>query len=163
MLGLRRRKEPTAGEADAQTLMNAMMDFARDRLKAGSGFAPFGGSLGRDGTVAMTAERADQPEAAPEPKTARELAEEAAEQLRYRIAGGGIRAAAVASDVQFGKRDTGEMREAVQLHIEHQDGYCVDIFVPYRLRGPRWGGKGKRRVRWSHPVGQESSRMLWSG
>jgi hypothetical protein len=159
MLGLAARKDRSAGERDAQMLMNVVMDEAQARLRERGRFAPFAACVDAGGQVELMAGAASSAE-----RTAREIVEALEDALRERIRNHGLRSGAVASDVQFGKRNSGELREAVQLHIEHEDGYCVDIYVPYRLRKQRWGrGGGRLRVRWSHPVGQQGTPRFWSG
>jgi hypothetical protein len=151
-------REPTLKElnADAQTLMNTLMDEAQVRLKAEGVFPPFGAWLAAEGAPSLL--RRDEDAAMP----ARERAERLAADLGSRVSGGGVRAAATAADVRFGKAGWGEMANAVRLHIEHQDGYCADIFVPYKIRNSwRQRPGAQNRVHFSHPVAQESDRRFW--
>lgn len=144
-----------AGE-DLQRLMNALMNVAEPRLKQAGGFAPFAASLDMDGAANVFTEYAGNTEL-----PAREIVARLTETLQQSISGKAVRAVAIAADVQFGRREAGDWRNAAELHIEHESGYCVDIFVPYRVR-KGWRKNAGWRVRFSHPVGQESIPKIWS-
>jgi hypothetical protein len=178
------RKEPTLKELnrDAQVLMNFLMDEAQRRLKAQGGFQPFAAAMAAEGTLSLLA--GEHPAETP----ARVIAERLTAQLRSLMEAGiesatqagckagGMRAAGLAADVSFGKQNSGERSDAVRLHIEHRDGYCADIFVPYKIRtsrrnpdalhrnaqnGDAQNRDAQNRVRFSHPVAQESDRRFW--
>jgi hypothetical protein len=143
--------------AEAQTLMNTLMDEAQARLKAEGGFPPFAAWLGAEDAPSLL--RRDEEAGMP----AREIVERLTGDLRSKADNGGVRVAALAADVRFGKAGSGDLENAVRLHIEHQDGYCADIFVPYKIRNswrPRPGAQN--RVHFSHPVAQESERRFWT-
>jgi len=168
------RKEPTLKElnADAQVLMNFLMDEAQARLKAQGGFQPFAASMPDEGPLSLLA--GEHPAETP----ARVMGERLTAQLRSLVEAGieggleagsqtgSMRAAGLAADVSFGKRTSGERADAVRLHIEHRDGYCADIFVPYKIRNSRRrpdvrNRDAQNRVRFRHPVAQESDRRFW--
>jgi hypothetical protein len=191
------RKEPTLKElnSDAQVLMNFLMNEAQGRLKAQGGFQPFAAAMAEQGTLSLLA--GEHPAETP----ARVMAERLTAQLRSLIESGmetgiearieiriktgseagGMRAAGLAADVSFGKQNSGERADAVRLHIEHRNGYCADIFVPYKIRTSRrnpdalnrdsqnrdaqnrdaQNRDAQNRVRFSHPVAQESDRRFW--
>jgi hypothetical protein len=174
------RKEPTLKElnSDAQVLMNFLMNEAQGRLKAQGGFQPFAAAMAEQGTLSLVA--GEHPAETP----ARVMAERLTAQLRSLIESGmeagseagGMRAAGLAADVSFGKQNSGERADAVRLHIEHRNGYCADIFVPYKIRTSRrnpdalnrdsqnrdaQNRDAQNRVRFSHPVAQESDRRFW--
>jgi hypothetical protein len=135
--------------------MNTLMDEAQTQLKAEGGFPPFGAWLAEDTPSLL---RSDADAGVP----ARDIVERLTADLRSKAGEVGVRAAATAADVRFGKMGSGELANAVRLHIEHQDGYCADIFVPYKIRNswrPRPGAQS--RVHFSHPVAQESDRRFW--
>lgn len=135
--------------------MNFLMDEAQARLKARGGFQPFGASMSERGALSLLG-REDSPG-----MPARAIAERLAAQLRAMGDAGGIRAAGLAADVRFGKQGSGELADAVRLHLEHRDGYCADIFVPYKIRNRRRKPDAPHRIRFSHPVAQESDRSFW--
>jgi hypothetical protein len=168
------------------------MDEAQGRLKAQGGFEPFAAVMAEQGTLSLLA--GEHPADTP----ARVMAERLTAQLRSLMEAGmmeagmmeagiesgtqagseagGMRAAGLAADVRFGKQNSGERSDAVRLHIEHRDGYCADIFVPYKIRTSRrnpdaqnqdaqnrdaQNRDAQNRVRFSHPVAQESDRRFW--
>ncbi len=145
-----------AGNQETQQLMNLLMNFAQQQLRDQGAFAPFAGWLDRDGAAMLDSSQGGNTEL-----SARDLVTQLTESMRTRVAAGSARAAAVAASVQFSKRGADEFRNAVELHIEHESGYCVDIFVPYRVRRG-WRRNAGWRVRFSHPVGQESTQRLFS-
>ncbi len=155
------RREPTLKElnSEAQTLMNFLMDKAQERLKSLGGFRPFGASMAEDGVVSLMTGQEIGQEAAEMPAGA--MVERLTGRLRAMSETGGLRAAGLAADMRFGKQDSGELADAVRLHIEHRDGYCADIFVPYKIRSSRRKPAVPRRLRFSHPVAQESDRRFW--
>ncbi|HEY3988736.1 MAG TPA: hypothetical protein VGM02_05510 [Acidobacteriaceae bacterium] len=66
-------------------------------------------------------------------------------------------AALLMAPVFYGRSGSGERSTAVRLHVETREGYCADIFMPYRIRtGWRRRGRPPNRVHFSHPVAQES-------
>jgi hypothetical protein len=174
------RKEPMLKElnSDAQVLMNFLMDEAQGRLKAQGGFQPFAAAMAEQGTLSLLA--GEHPADTP----ARVMAERLTAQLRSLMEAGmmepgiesgtragSMRAAGLAADVSFGKQNSDERSDAVRLHIEHRDGYCAEIFVPYKIRTSRrnpdalnrdaQNRDAQNRVRFSHPVAQESDRRFW--
>jgi hypothetical protein len=173
------RKEPTLKElnSDAQVLMNFLMNEAQGRLKAQGGFQPFAAAMAEEGALSLLA--GEHPAEIP----ARVMAERLTAQLQSLIESGmeagseagsevaGMRAAGLAADVSFGKQNSGERADAVRLHIEHRNGYCADIFVPYKIRTSTrnpdtlnrdaQNRDAQNRVRFSHPVAQESDRRFW--
>ncbi len=141
---------------DAQQLMNLLMNVAQQHLKEQGIFAPLAGWLEPAG-----AEKVEQADSARIHDPVREMLARLTDALRQRVASGQARAAATASSVHFGKRGSEDWRDAVELHIEHESGYCVDIFLPYRVR-KGWRKSAGWRVRFSHPVGQESSQRFFT-
>jgi hypothetical protein len=136
--------------------MNSLMNAAEPLLRRIGGFAPFAATLDRSGGVTLYPEYAETRDL-----PTREIVERLNKMLYKHANKGEARALALAADVQFGKADSGEWRNAVRLHIEHVSGYCVDIFVPYRVK-KGWRGK-EWRTRFSHPVGQESALNIFTG
>ncbi|HEY1577227.1 MAG TPA: hypothetical protein VGF82_09180 [Terracidiphilus sp.] len=77
--------------------------------------------------------------------------------LRLLWQAGSVTAAILAAPVLYGRGGSGERSPAVRLHIEAVDGYCVDIFMPYRIRSAwRRSPSARNRVHFSHPVAQQS-------
>ena len=63
----------------------------------------------------------------------------------------------LAAPVLYGRHGSGERSEAVRLHVETVNDYCVDILMPYRVRAAsRWRSGHANRVHFTHPVAQES-------
>ena len=146
---------------DAQTLMNVLMNQVQEQLRREGAFLPAAASLDRAGLAAIVPSAASAP-----PEDAAGLVQRLRATLRTRAAAGKLCAGAIAADVRFGERGSDERRDAVQLHIEHERGYCVDIYLPYRRRRrstwwPRRRAAAEWRVHFSHPVAQEGTPTIW--
>ena len=115
---------------DANELLRAAVGYARRMLRKYGEFAPFGFSLdAAHELVNETAPRTDMPA---DPAFLLDLLHE---QLAERAAKKEIVAAAATVNVGLGKASTEGFTDALLVEIEHQDGYCVKAFVPYRMAG----------------------------
>ena len=143
----------------SQMLINALMVYADGALKTHAGFNPIGAVLDRSGGTTLLHEYARREE-----MPAQLVTELLTAALRDHVAGGQLAAAALASMVLFGKRGSDERATAVQVHVEQSDGYCADIFMPYRIRGGMFRRRSdKVRLRFGQPVAQESTQQFWKG
>ncbi len=143
--------------ADSQTLINLLMTFADEALKVKGSFNPISATMNRQGETALNTEYAMREEL-----RARDVAATLTAGILERLRRGEVRTAAIAAMVLYGKSDSDERSTAVQVHVEQEDGYCADVFMPYRIRG----GMLRRprdtvRVRFSQPVAQESVRVFF--
>lgn len=137
---------------EVQLLVNAVMSWAEAQLKTN----------GRIPAATVWLPRNNpQPEfrtleAAEEFSIARQedmLAAELAEPWRRNE----LTATLFAAPVLYRRKGSEEKSEAVRLHIEASDNYCVDILMPYRIRpASRWRRSAGNRVHFTHPVAQES-------
>jgi hypothetical protein len=146
--------EPIRDQANA--LLNTAMTYAREMLKKEGEFAPFAATLDTRGRldVAPCPEELAGAEASGQVEFVR------AELLR-RAAAGELEAAAVAVNVEARRQVEGGFQDAVRVEIEHQDGYCAVILVPYRLSGGHLGGLVPRKIEFSKSMSQPGARWLW--
>jgi hypothetical protein len=136
---------------EVQLLVNTVMEWAENKLR---------------NVAHIPAAAAWLPQSSAEPQfraataDGLSLAEQESDLLRsleWMWQGGELAAVLLAAPVLYGRGSSGERSEAIRLHVEAAQGYCADIFMPYRIRAAsRWRGRAQNRVHFSHPVAQES-------
>ena len=141
---------------DANDVLNASVSYAKRMLRKYGEFAPFGHRMNRDGDVAI--EVVAQHDMPPEPAMLLDLLYQ---QLAERAKKGLLLAAATASNVTLGKPSSEGYTDAVMVEIEHESGYCVRAFVPYRITGGQLHGVFPRVVRFGVMRTQEGAPRLF--
>ena len=122
--------EDTQIRDDANELLNISVNYARRMLRRYGEFGPFAFSLNlKRELVNETTPRKDLP---PDPALLLDLLQE---QLAERSHQKEIIAASTAVNVTLGKPSAEGFTDALLVEIEHQSGYCVKAFVPYRIGG----------------------------
>src|SRR5689334_25220904 len=116
--------------------MNDGIVFAEHMLAEHGEFYPFGRTLTTDGRIQVVGAQASTDH----PKS-QELIDMLLQAFRTGAQAGEHRAIALFFDVRVQHPGTREKVDAVQVGVEHRDGYCADVFFPYTLeRGtPRFG------------------------
>ena len=122
--------EPSASarqesEDEVALLVAHGVAFARNALREQGGFAPYAFVMRDDGSVQRISApggRAMSPE---------DLLDALGAAFRSRAAAGAYRAVAIFADVVIAAPD-GEQKEAVHAGAEHRDGYCRNVYTPYR-------------------------------
>jgi hypothetical protein len=142
---------------DANELLNSGLAYAKRMLRRFGEFGPFGYSLNRDGEVNM--EAIAQQDMPPEPALLLDLLRQ---QLVERAKRGALQAAATASNVSMAKPSEEGYTDAIMVEIEHQGGYCVKAFVPYRITGGQFFGFFPRVVRFGAIRTQEGVAQLFA-
>jgi hypothetical protein len=127
---------------DANEVLNASVSYAKRMLRRYGEFGPFGFAMNQDGDVKM------EPVASRDmPADPMMLLDILQQQLAERAGKGKLRAAASASNVTMGKASEEGYPDAIMIDIEHESGYCVKAFVPYRVTGGQFFGFFPRVVR----------------
>jgi hypothetical protein len=142
---------------DANELLNSGLAYAKRMLRRFGEFGPFGYSLNRDGEVKM--EAIGQQDMPPEPALLLDLLRQ---QLVERAKRGALQAAATASNVSMAKPSEEGYTDAIMVEIEHQSGYCIKAFVPYRITGGQFFGFFPRVVRFGAIRTQEGVAQLFA-
>ncbi|HVW77151.1 MAG TPA: hypothetical protein VHB45_06020 [Alloacidobacterium sp.] len=134
--------EDTQTHEDANELLNMCVNYARRMLKRYGEFGPFAFSLSpqRELVNETTAHK----ELPPDPAMLLELLQK---QLTERGGKREILAAATAANVTMGKPSAEGFTDALMVEIEHQTGYCVKAFVPYRIGGGQFFRLLPRHIR----------------
>jgi hypothetical protein len=142
---------------DANDVLNASVSYAKRMLRRYGEFGPFGFAMNQDGDVKMVAiAQQDMP---PDVSMLLDLLQQ---QLAERARRGALRAAASASNVTMGKASSEGYADAIMVDIEHESGYCVKAFVPYRVTGGQFFGFLPRIVRFGAIRTQEGKARLFA-
>lgn len=142
---------------DANEVLNACVSYAKRMLRRYGEFGPFGFVMNRDGDVKFEAiAQQDMP------ADAEMLLGLLQQQLVERARRGNLRAAASASNVTMGKTSEEGYADAIMIDIEHESGYCVKAFVPYRVTGGQFHGFFPRVVRFGGIRTQEGAARLFA-
>jgi hypothetical protein len=150
-------KVPSSPDADLKLLLKEIMPVTQQGLEKQMGFRTVAILLKKDGTV-----RRIDPEAGTD-IAAREVAGRLRQEVRREVTTGAVRSAAVAADVMIWRNADGDQASnAVSVHVEHQDGYCVDLLIPYKVRkGLLSRITSKPHVIFRKMVAQESEPVFW--
>lgn len=141
---------------DANEVLNAAVTYAKRMLRRYGQFGPFGYRMRSDGEVKL--ESVVQHDMPAEPEMLLDLLYQ---QLGERAGKGLVVAAALASNVTMGKPSAEGYDDAVMVDIEHNSGYCVQAFVPYRITGGQLHGFFPRVVRFGAMQTQEGKPRLF--
>jgi len=114
-----------SGKEDATILMNSAVPFAKQMLATHGEFHPYGAYLQIGGAVTDVGVKAD---GAPAPQKINSLISA----FRVMANDPAIVAFAVVYNVSI-KAPDGVVTDAIQVALEHRDGYRVDILYPYPL------------------------------
>ena len=111
---------------DLDALMSALLPFAQRMLSKHGEFYPFGAAIDRDGQVRLMAGGAD---------TDRPLADQVIDALvagfRQAAAEGEVRAVGLCFDARTIPPGSDEKVDSIVLELEHVDGDCVLVALPY--------------------------------
>ncbi|HZD47430.1 MAG TPA: hypothetical protein VE178_01680 [Silvibacterium sp.] len=142
---------------DANDVLNASVSYAKRMLRRYGEFGPFGFAMNPDGEVKM--EAIAQQDMPPDPAMLLDLLQQ---QLRERAKRGRLRAAASASNVTMRQTSNEGYSDAIMIDIEHESGYCVKAFVPYRMSGGQFFGFFPRIVRFGAIRTQEGAARFFA-
>lgn len=143
---------------DANEVLNKCISYAKKMLRRYGSFGPFGYRMNMDGQVAL--EVVAQHGMPPDPPLLLDLLQT---QLRERAQKGLLLAAATASNVTIDVPSKEGFTDAVMVDIEHQRGYYMRAYVPYKITGGKWYPIFPRVVRFgmmqAHEIGSRLFRQ----
>jgi len=142
---------------DANDVLNASVSYAKRMLRRYGEFGPFGFVMNQDGDVKI--ESIAQHDMPADPAMLLDLLQQ---QMAERARRGSLLAAASASNVTMQKASEEGYVDAIMIDIEHQSGYCVKAFVPYRITGGQFFGFFPRVVRFGGIRTQEGAARLFA-
>lgn len=125
----------------ATQLLNASMSYARLILRKYGELAPFGFAMDREGQIAR--ETLELPKLPRDPARLWKLL---AEHIQDRARRGRIQAAAMVANVTLPQPSSEGYRDAVVLNIERDNGYALEVTIPYRIYGGQLHNVLPRRI-----------------
>ena len=146
---------------DAQALLKEMMPAVQSGLEQRESFVPLGAVIALNGAVRSVP--IDYAGVAAGTMPMPEAVAAIRERLRLEARSGKVRSAAVAADVMIYRRKDGdEASSAVSVHMEHQDGYCVDLLIPYKVRkGMMSRLRKKPQIMFRKMIAQEADAVIF--
>jgi hypothetical protein len=116
---------------DLDALLNFLLPAAQEFLSKYGEFHPFAAKVGPDGSVvAFTGHTGEElPEAA-------DLIALLLDGFRQQAGAGQVRAAGICINATVVRPGQPDKVDAICAQLEHQDGECVDVFLPYTNERP---------------------------
>ena len=115
------------GKQDSEKLMNAALPLAEEMLKDYGEFYPYGAYMKHDGEIVHVGAKDEDTD---HPKS-RELIYLLREHFKEMAAKGECKAIAIVADVLVHVPSKDKKADAIQVCMEHWDGYSIEVFVPY--------------------------------
>jgi hypothetical protein len=114
---------------DCEQLMNAIMPLAEKMLRQYGEFYPFGGYMKWDGTIVHVG--ASDPDS-DHPKS-KDLIYVLRSSFQEMALANQCKAIAMVFDVVVNLPNSNDKSDAIQISVEHADGYSADVFFPYKI------------------------------
>jgi hypothetical protein len=133
---------------ESERLMNAVLPLAEKMLRQYGEFYPYGGYMKLDGTIVDVG--ADDPDT-DRPKS-RDLIYVLRSSLKEMADANKCKAVAMVFNVAVNLPESNQKSDAIQVCIEHIDGYSAEVFFPYRIvckeivYGESFAQQGKREI-----------------
>lgn len=114
---------------ESEKLMNAMLPLAEKMLREYGEFYPYGGYMKADGEIVDMG--------ATDPDTCRPKSKDLIYVLRSSFQemarANQCKAIVIILDVAVNLPDSDQKSDAIQVCLEHMDGYSVEVFFPYQI------------------------------
>jgi len=117
------------GKEESEKLMNGILPLAEKMLREYGEFHPYGGYLRPDGELVQVG--AEDPDT-DYPK-ARDLIYLLRSSFREMAHDERCKAVAIVFDVRVKLPNSDEKSDAVQVSLDHADGYSAEVFFPYKI------------------------------
>jgi hypothetical protein len=133
---------------DAELLVNAILPFAEKMLTQHGEFYPYGGYTTPAGKIIEVGAK-EHGEDYPRSK---DLLKVLRESFQAMARSGKCKAAAIVFDVSIVIPGSDLKSDAIQISVDHRDGYSADVFYPYQLTngnvvyGATFAQAGKREI-----------------
>jgi hypothetical protein len=114
---------------ESEKLMNAMLPLAEKMLRQYGEFYPYGGYMKLDGTIVDVG--ADDPDT-DRPKS-RDLIYVLKSSFQEMARTNQCKAVAIIFDVAVNLPESNRKSDAIQVCVDHADGYSAEIFLPYQV------------------------------
>jgi hypothetical protein len=121
--------EAMSAKTESETLMNAMLPLAEQMLRRGGEFHPYGGYMKPDGIIVdVGAEDTDTDR----PKS-KDLIYLLRSSFHEMVDKGQCKAVALIFNVVVNLPDSDRKSDAIQVCVDHAEGYSAEVFFPYRV------------------------------
>jgi hypothetical protein len=114
---------------ESERLMNAMLPLAEKMLRRYGEFHPYGGYMKLDGTIVDVG--AEDPDT-DHPKS-KDLIYVLRSSFREMANTNQCKAVAVVFDVAVNLPNSNRKSDAIQICVDHADGYSAEVFFPYQI------------------------------
>jgi hypothetical protein len=116
---------------ESEKLMRAVLPLAEKMLRRYGEFYPYGGYMKLDGTIVDVG--AGDPDI--EHPKSKDLIYILRSSFREMASANQCRAVAVVFNVAVSLPDSNRKSDAIQVCVEHADGYSAEVFFPYQMIG----------------------------
>jgi len=122
--------DETVSNPHFDSLLSFLLGFAGNILPSQDSVAPFAAAVTGDGKI--------QPMAAYEGErgSTQGLVDLLIEGMRAAVDAGKIVAGGLCTDVRVQPPNGAALVDAINVHLEHENGECVDVFLPYERHPP---------------------------
>jgi len=133
---------------ESERLMNAVLPLAQKMLRQYGEFYPYGGYMKPDGTIVEVG--ADDPDAN-RPKS-KDLIYVLRSSFREMARSNKCKAVAIVFDVAVNLPKLNRKSDAIQVYLEHVEGYSAEVFFPYEIvnheivHGETFAQEGKHEI-----------------
>ena len=133
---------------ESEKLINALLPLTEEMLQRYGEFYPHGGYMDADEKITLVG--AEDPDT-DRPKS-KDLVYILRDSLRQAARTRGCRAAAIVLDVIVRLPKSHQKSDAIQVDVEHADGYVAEVFFPYQIAdgnvvyGETFAQKGEREI-----------------
>ena len=120
-------------KTECERLMNDILPLAIEMLEGYGEFYPYGGYVTTTGEtvhVGVQNEETDHSQSQP-------LIDTMVEEFKTYARAGKCRATAIVIDVKVKEPEEAEKKDAIQVRLDHRDGYSVSVFFRYQLSRSR--------------------------
>ena len=118
-----------SAKGDCEKLMNAMLPLAERMLSEYGEFYPYGGYMKSSGEIVDVGAKDEEDD---HPKS-RDLLYLLRQTFSEMAVTGACKATAIVFDVRVVPPGSEEKSDAVQICLEHVDGYSAEVFMPYQI------------------------------
>jgi hypothetical protein len=141
----------------ATQLLNAAMSYARIILRRYGQLGPFGFGMDREGQIAR--ETLSIPRLPHDPERLWKLL---TDHMQERVRRGALQGLAMAANVTLDEKSPEGYTDAVLVSIELENGFALEITVPYRIHGGQLHNLLPRRIALGKPQREDTNPRIFA-
>ena len=119
---------------DLNSLLDMALSMGCDFLEEKGEFSPYAVTLGHDGTLQRSGDLTDEEKQMDPEKLIEQISATLASGARQKL----HKATALGMDVKVKRFESEGFVKAIEVIIEHEDGYGFDCFLPYKKAGENY-------------------------